>query len=52
MTYTKNLCMEAEIEGKKHFFMNYFLITEWMVLRELHKGTSLEILTAGQVWQG
>ena len=34
------------------FYYEIFLITEWMVLRELHKGTSLEILTAGQVWQG
>ena len=24
VTYAKNLCMEAEIEGKKHFFMNSF----------------------------
>tara|TARA_B100001989_G_C24463083_1_gene425217 strand:- start:881 stop:997 length:117 start_codon:yes stop_codon:yes gene_type:complete len=24
VTYTKKLCMEAEIEGKKHFFMNSF----------------------------
>ena len=43
--------MEAEIEGKNIFY-EFFLITEWMVLRELHKGTSQEILTAGQVWQG
>ena len=43
--------MEAEIEGKNHFFYEFFLITEWMVLRELHKETSLEIPTAGQVWQ-
>ena len=43
--------MEAEIEGKIIFY-EIFLITGWMVLRELHKGTSLEILTAGQVWQG
>ena len=43
--------MEAEIEAK-FFFYEFFLITEWIVLRELHKGTSLEILTAEQVWQG
>ena len=36
----------------KTFFYEIFLITGWMVLRELHKGTSLEILTAVQVWQG
>ena len=34
------------------FYYEIFLITEWMVLRELHNGKILEILTAGQVWQG
>ena len=51
MTYARNLSMEAEIEVKK-FFYEIFLITGWMVLRELHKGSSLEILTAGRAWQG
>jgi len=40
--------MEAEMEGTKSFFNEIFLIIGWMVLRELHEGSSLEILTAGE----
>jgi len=43
--------MVAETDDKKSFFNEIFLIIGWMVLRELHKGRSLEILTAGRAWQ-
>lgn len=52
MIYFRNLRMEAEMEGKNSFFNEIFLIIGWMVLRELHKGSSLEILTARRAWQG